>query len=74
MNSLLGITVGFIVIGFVVLISLKGSMESRLAKANVEVDEGLTKTNPVVWWIVSTAIWGLVSIILVVWSFHNYFG
>ncbi|WP_017187358.1 hypothetical protein [Alkalibacillus haloalkaliphilus] len=74
MNSLLGITVGFIIIGFVVLISFKGSMESRLAKVNMEGDEGPTKTNPVVWWIVSTVIWGLISIILVVWSFHNYFG
>lgn len=76
MDSLIWFTIGFIIIGFVVLISLKKSMESKLAfiNANMESEESSIKTKSIVWWIVSTGAWGIVSIILTVWSFHNNFG
>ena len=76
MDSLLWVTIGFIIIGFVVLVSLKKSMESKLAfiKANMESEEISMKTKSIIWWIVSAAAWGIVSIILIVWSFHNHFG
>ena len=76
MDSLLWITIGFIIIGFIVLVSLKKSMESKLAFiiANMESEESSTKTKSIIWWIVSAAAWGIVSIILIVWSFQNHFG
>ncbi|WP_332633956.1 hypothetical protein [Halalkalibacter flavus] len=76
MDSLLWITIGFIIIGFVVLVSMKKSMESKLAfiKANKESEESSIKAKSLVLWIVSTAAWGIVSIILIVWSFHIHFG
>ncbi|RYL97009.1 hypothetical protein EWH99_13590 [Sporolactobacillus sp. THM7-7] len=76
MDLLLWITIGFIIIGFAVLVSMKKGMESKLAfiKANMEDEESSTKAKSIIWWIVSTAAWGIVSIFLVVWCFHNYFG
>ncbi|OZU87054.1 hypothetical protein CIL03_18670 [Virgibacillus indicus] len=76
MDSLLWITIGFIISGFVVLFSMKKGMESKLAfiKANMESEESSGKTKSIVWWIVSTIAWGIVSIILIVWWFHNHFG
>ncbi len=68
MDSSLWIIIGFIIIGFVVLVSLKKSMESKLAyiKANMENKENSIKTKSIIWWIVSVAAWGIVSIILIV--------
>ncbi|WP_121640515.1 hypothetical protein [Virgibacillus sp. Bac330] len=68
--------IGFIIIGFVVLMSMKKGMESKLAfiTANKENEESSTKAQSIIWWIVSTTVWGVVSIIVVVWSFHNYVG
>ncbi|SHH86403.1 hypothetical protein [Virgibacillus chiguensis] len=68
--------IGFIIIGFVVLMSMKKGMESKLAfiTANKETEESSTKAQSIIWWIVSTTVWGVVSIIVIVWSFHNYFG
>lgn len=66
----------FIIIGFVVLTSMKKGMENKVAliKANMEDEENSSKANSVIWWILSTTAWGIVSIFLIVWCFHNYFG
>ncbi len=66
MDLLLWITVGFIIIGFVVLASMKKNMESKLAfiKRNMESKKSSTKS--IVWWIVGTAAWGIVSMNLIV--------
>ena len=76
MDLLLSITIGFIIIGFVVLTSMKKGMESKLAfiKANMEDEESSKKAKSIIWWIVSTTAWGIVSMILIVWWFHNHFG
>jgi len=75
-DLLLWITIGFITIGFVVLISMKKGMESKVAfiKANMEDEGNSSKAKSVIWWIWSTTAWGIVSIFLVVRCFHNYFG
>ncbi|MEC0239771.1 hypothetical protein P4H66_07855 [Paenibacillus dokdonensis] len=75
MDLLLWIIVGFIIIGFVVLASMKKSMERKVAllienKESMESKQILTK--PVVWWIVGVTVWGLVSIFLIVRSFSIY--
>ncbi len=51
-------------------------MESKVAfiKANIANEESSTKAKSVIGWIVSATAWGIVSIILIVWSFHNHFG
>ncbi|WP_117170277.1 hypothetical protein [Paraliobacillus sediminis] len=76
MDLLLWITIGFIITGFVVLVSMKKSMKVKLAfiTANLEGEESSRKTRSIVWWIWSTVAWGIVSIILIVWWFHNHFG
>lgn len=76
MDLLLLITIGFIMIGFIALVSMKEDMESKLTfiKANMESEESSIKTISIVWWIVCTVAWGIVSIILIVWSFHTHFG
>ncbi|MGE7908075.1 hypothetical protein [Lysinibacillus xylanilyticus] len=76
MDLLLWITICFIIIGFVVLISMKKGMESKVAfiKANMEDEGNSSKAKSVIWWIWSTTAWGIVSIFLVVRCFHNHFG
>lgn len=76
MDLLLWITTGFIIIGFVVLVSMKKSMESKLAfiSANMENEEISMKSKSIIWWIVSATAWGIVSMLLIVWWFHNHFG
>ncbi|MFE6169366.1 hypothetical protein ACFVP8_16080 [Viridibacillus arvi] len=76
MDLLLWITIGFIIIGFVVLTSMKKNMESKLAfiTKNMEGEESSTKSESIIWWIVSTTAWGIVSMILIVCWFHNHFG
>lgn len=76
MDLLIWITIGFTIIGFVALISLKKSMEIKVAfiKATIKSEESSTKAKSVIWWIWSTVAWGIVSMFLVVWCFHNYFG
>ncbi|GGN58588.1 hypothetical protein [Oceanobacillus indicireducens] len=75
MNFLLWITVGFIVLGLFVLMSMKKSMEERVALA-IENKDGMEgeqiSTKPVVWWIVGATVWGLVSMLLIVWFFSVY--
>ena len=76
MDLLLWITIGFIMIGFVILASMKKGMESKLAfiTANMEDEESSKKAKSIIWWIVSCTAWGIVSMILIVWWFHNHFG
>lgn len=76
MDLLLWITIGFIIIGFVVLTSMKKGMESKVAfiKANMEDAGNSSKAKSVIWWLWSTTAWGIVSMFLVVWCFHNHFG
>ncbi|WP_059172270.1 hypothetical protein [Bacillus sp. FJAT-27445] len=76
MDLLLWITIGFIIVGFVVLTSMKKGMESKLAfiTANMDDEESSTKAKSIIWWIVITTAWGIVSMILIVWWFHNHFG
>lgn len=76
MDLLLWITIGFIIIGFIVLISMKTSMENKLVyiTANSEDDESLVKAKSIIWWIASATVWGIVSMILIVWYFYNHFG
>lgn len=75
MDLLLLITVGFIIIGFVVLVSMKKSMEMKVAllKENKEsVDGKQISPKPVIWWIWGAVLWGIISIFLIVWSFSVY--
>ena len=75
MNSLLWITVGFIVIGFVVLVSMKKSMERKLAliiENEEKMESELISPIPITRWIWGSFLWGIVSIFLIVWSFSVY--
>lgn len=76
MDLLLWLTIGFIIIGFVVLTSMKKGIESKVAfiKANMEEEENSSKAKSVVLWIWSTTAWGIASMFLVVWCFHHYLG
>ena len=76
MDLLLWITIGFIIIGFVVIISMKKSMESKVAfiKANREDEGNSSKAKAVIWWICGVTAWGIVSMDLVVRCFDKYFG
>ncbi|WP_453996098.1 hypothetical protein [Bacillus nitroreducens] len=76
MDVLLWITIGFIISGFVVLISMKKGMERKLAfiTANMEGVESSKQAKSIIWWIVSTTAWAIVSIFLIVWWFHSHFG
>lgn len=76
MNLLIWITIGFIVIGFFILVSMKKSMEMKVSliienENNIESKQISNK--PIIWWIVGATIWGLISIFLVVQSFSTYF-
>ncbi len=75
-DLLLWVTIGFIIIGFVVLASMKKDMESKVAfiKLNMEEEGNSSKAKAVVWWIWSTTAWGIASMFLVVWCVHHYFG
>ncbi|MCM3740282.1 hypothetical protein M3210_08365 [Oceanobacillus luteolus] len=76
MDIYLWITIGFIIVGFVILTSMKKSMESKLAfiKAN-HVDEGSSKqAKSIIWWIVGTTAWGILSMLLILSWFHYHFG
>ncbi|NQD66015.1 hypothetical protein HP456_08765 [Bacillus haikouensis] len=61
MDILRWMSVGFIILGFFVLISIKRTIESKETR-NVQT---------VIWWIWGTAVWGTASIILIVWCFHS---
>lgn len=76
MDLLLWITISFIVIGFVVLASMKKGMEKKLSfiTTNEESEESSVRTRSIIWWIFSVTAWGIVSMGLIVWNFHTYFG
>ncbi|MEK5215838.1 hypothetical protein SAMN05421670_0560 [Psychrobacillus psychrotolerans] len=76
MDLLLWITTGFMLIGLVVLVTMKKGMESKVAfiKANMDKEENSSKAKSVIWWIRSSTAWGVGGIFLVVWWFNNYFG
>ena len=76
MDLLLWITIGFIIIGFVVIISMKKSMESKVVfiKANTEDEGNSSKAKAVIWWICGATAWGIVSMYLVGRCFDKYFG
>lgn len=68
-------TISLIVIGFIVLASMKKSMERKLALliANKESAKSeQTSANPIIFWIVAVAVWGIISIFLVVRLFSVY--
>lgn len=76
MDLLLWITVGFIVIGFVFLVSMKKIMEMKVAliiENNESIESKQISPKPVVWWILGATVWGLVSMFLIVRSFSIYF-
>ena len=55
---------------------MKTSMENKLAyiTANSEDDKSSVKAKSIIWWITSATVWGIVSMVLIVWYFHNHFG
>lgn len=61
------ITVGFIIFGYVVLVSMRKNMENKLAfiKTNMENNIESIKGSPqlIVWWIVGTTVWGIYLIL-----------
>nr|WP_245350172.1 phosphate starvation-inducible protein PhoH [Cytobacillus eiseniae] len=57
--------VGFIVIGFVVLAFITRNMENEVHQSSA--------TQSIIWKIVGTAVWGIVSIFLIVyWLFPRF--
>lgn len=77
MDLLLWLTIGFVMIGFVGLASMKKGMESRLAALtteNMTDEESSLKAKSIIWWILSTTAWGIVSMTLIIWWFNNNFG
>jgi len=75
LDLLLWITIGFILIGFVVLTSMKKGMERKITfiKENRENEENSSKATSVIWWIWCSTAWGIVSMFLVVWWLHKHF-
>ena len=73
---LLWITVSFIVIGFVVLVSMKKGMEARvnlIVENKESIERNQLSSKPVIWWIVGTTVWGIVSMYLIVQCFSIYY-
>lgn len=71
MDLLLWMAVGFIVIGFVVSVSMKKNMENRVALIKGNMESKVSSAKPVIWWITGTTIWGIVTMKLVVWLFSR---
>ncbi|UOE92141.1 hypothetical protein [Alkalihalobacillus sp. LMS39] len=70
MNLFLWITVSFIIIGFVTLVSMKKRMESKLELIKENPEHNEQEATTIIRWIRATTVWGVVSIFLVVWCFH----
>ncbi|MBP2243176.1 heme/copper-type cytochrome/quinol oxidase subunit 3 [Cytobacillus eiseniae] len=65
MDLLSWMAVGFIVIGFVVLAFITRNMENEVHQSSA--------TQSIIWKIVGTAVWGIVSIFLIVyWLFPRF--
>lgn len=73
MDLLLWFTIAFLVIGFVVLMVLRKSMNERveLLKSNPDLEDGEKKAKPVIWFIWGAVAWGIVSMALVVTWFSG---
>ncbi|EPD52091.1 hypothetical protein HMPREF1210_01444 [Paenisporosarcina sp. HGH0030] len=71
MDLLLWITVGFIIIGFIVLASMKKNMDSKLTFIIRNMESKKSSTKSIVWWIVGTTVWGGASLILIGWWFSG---
>ncbi|MCR6098168.1 hypothetical protein HXA31_17860 [Salipaludibacillus agaradhaerens] len=69
MKMVLFLTVSFIIIGFVVVVSMKGKMERKLAFIQENADNHKNATTPIILWIVGTTFWGLVSMALIIGMF-----
>ena len=76
MDLLLWVTIGFVIIGFVVVFSMKKGIESKVVfiKENIEDEGNSSKAKSVILWIWCTVAWGVVSMFLVVLCFKNYVG
>ncbi|QKS70404.1 hypothetical protein FLK61_27000 [Paenalkalicoccus suaedae] len=76
MELLLPITLTFIVGGFIILISRKKAMETKLASIQGDTvnAQSTAKTNSIIRWIMLTVAWGIISMFLVVYLFHYYSG
>ncbi|GAB3070227.1 hypothetical protein ACFOU0_09350 [Salinicoccus sesuvii] len=76
MELLTWITIGFIMTGCSLLICMKKGMESKLASITIagEDEKSQREAQLLIWWIVSTTVWGVVSIMLIVLWFNLYFG
>ena len=72
MDIIFWAAISFIIIGFVVLFSMKKSMERKLALIieTGEDEEGSRKS--IIWWITGTTIFGIVSMYLVVSLFSRF--
>ncbi|MFB1051459.1 hypothetical protein [Paraliobacillus sp. JSM ZJ581] len=72
MDLLLWIAVGFIVTAFVVLVSMKKSMERKVALI-IENEESMESkqisNKPVILWVAGVIVWGLISMFLIIRSF-----
>lgn len=71
MDLLFWMAVGFIVIGFIVIVSMKKNMENRVALIKGNMEAKVSSAKPVIWWITGTTIWGIVTMNLVVWLFSR---
>lgn len=56
--------------GFVVLYLRKRKVENNLSliKKNYETEAMTQEVNSIIWWIVMTGAWGVVSITILVWT------
>ena len=66
MDLLLLVSIGFIIIGFIVLVSMKKSMERKLAFIIETGEDEKGSRKSIIWWITGTTIWGIVSMYLIV--------
>lgn len=71
MDLFFGVSVGFIIIGLVVLVSMKKSMERKLAFIIETGEDEKGHSKSIIWWITGTTIWGIVSMYLVVSLFSR---
>lgn len=66
-----------IVYGFITVASMKKRMENKLARLVAQGENGAYKRNrdmqAIIYWILGTVAWGVVSIFLIIWSFNDFF-
>ncbi|MDQ0185376.1 hypothetical protein J2S16_001942 [Cytobacillus kochii] len=66
-----------IVSGFITVASMKKRMENKLARLVAQGENGAYKRNRdmqvIIYWILGTVAWGVVSIFLIIWSFNDFF-